>query len=96
MLHDPCCESLAVNIVSCTQFPLWEFFKKTWSKYLGKRRKIYSYESALCGSAAGGKDLFFTSEHSSTVSILCVYTLTIYNAPYRCCSCFLDYPYRCG
>eukprot|EP01084_Bolivina_argentea_P139950 246144_1 len=46
---------------SFIQFPLWEFFKKTWSKYLGKRRKIYSYESALCGSAAGAVAAFLTT-----------------------------------
>ncbi len=44
-------------MVSRTQFPLWEFFKKRWSKELNGR-ELYHYESAICGSAAGMKEFF--------------------------------------
>ncbi len=64
MLHDPCRESVDVMQISFLQFPLWEVFKNQWLKYLGERRKIYHYESALCGAAAGLKDLFFTTDLS--------------------------------
>ncbi|CAL7938956.1 unnamed protein product [Xylocopa violacea] len=37
---------------SFIQFPIWEKFKKIWSRYIG--REILPLESAVCGAIAGG------------------------------------------
>ncbi|KAG5346768.1 U183 protein, partial [Acromyrmex charruanus] len=37
---------------SIVQFPLWEYFKKSYRFYI--EREIYSVESAICGAIAGG------------------------------------------
>ncbi|UJR38632.1 hypothetical protein I4U23_031297 [Adineta vaga] len=37
---------------SVIQFPLWEYFKRTWSEIQG--HSVYPWQGALCGSLAGG------------------------------------------
>uniref|UniRef100_T1IUQ4 Uncharacterized protein n=1 Tax=Strigamia maritima TaxID=126957 RepID=T1IUQ4_STRMM len=44
---------------SCCQFPIWEFLKKKWSQHQG--RKIEAWQSAGCGSIAGGIAGFVTT-----------------------------------
>ena len=39
---------------SLIQFPLWEFFKSTWSKTLSDGAPLSPWQSAICGSLAGG------------------------------------------
>ncbi|TFK97285.1 S-adenosylmethionine transporter [Pterulicium gracile] len=36
------------------QFPMYEFFKTTLAKQLGRKDGLYAHEAALCGSVAGG------------------------------------------
>lgn len=36
---------------SLIQFPIWEYFKKTWADYV--QRNIFPIEGAICGAFAG-------------------------------------------
>lgn len=36
---------------SLIQFPIWEYFKKTWADYV--QRNIFPFEGAICGACAG-------------------------------------------
>lgn len=42
---------------SIIQFPLWEYFKKTYNFYI--EREIYSVESAICGAIAGSYTIYY-------------------------------------
>merc|ERR1712179_308383 len=44
---------------SFIQFPLWELSKKTWSNFQG--HYVDSWQSALCGAAAGGVSAAITT-----------------------------------
>lgn len=45
---------------SIIQFPLWEYFKKTYSFYF--EREIYPMESAVCGAIAGSYITFYATK----------------------------------